>query len=251
MITTRSIPVVEIFGPTIQGEGPMAGAVSHFVRFGGCDFRCAWCDSSHAVLPEEVRSTKRKNESEILRDVKALPSAPWVTLSGGNPALHEVDWLVNLLQLDGYQVAVETQGTIWKPWLAKVDQLTVSPKPPSSGMATPGSRTLLDQFLAQPGLHDGFGPTPVLKVPVFDLKDYEWAVFLHSQYSQLPFYLSIVTAMGGLHGTFNGGKVDTTDDLLARYRKVVDWVLGDPAMMDNVKVIPQLHVLLWGHERGH
>ena len=47
--------VVETFGPTIQGEGPYAGRVCHFVRFGGCDYRCTWCDSMHAVDPGLVR----------------------------------------------------------------------------------------------------------------------------------------------------------------------------------------------------
>jgi hypothetical protein len=47
-------PVVEVFGPTIQGEGAMAGLPTYFVRLGGCDWRCAWCDSMHAVDPAQV-----------------------------------------------------------------------------------------------------------------------------------------------------------------------------------------------------
>lgn len=52
---SKKFPVVELFGPTIQGEGAVAGQFSHFVRFGGCPRRCSWCDSMHAVLPEEVQ----------------------------------------------------------------------------------------------------------------------------------------------------------------------------------------------------
>ena len=52
-------PVVEVFGPTIQGEGELAGVPTAFVRFGGCDYRCTWCDSLHAVLPEDVREAPR------------------------------------------------------------------------------------------------------------------------------------------------------------------------------------------------
>ena len=51
----QDLPVVEIFGPTIQGEGAEAGIPTHFVRVGGCDFRCSWCDTMYAVDPEIVR----------------------------------------------------------------------------------------------------------------------------------------------------------------------------------------------------
>ncbi|TIU92326.1 MAG: 7-carboxy-7-deazaguanine synthase QueE, partial [Mesorhizobium sp.] len=43
------IRVSEIFGPTIQGEGMLIGLPTVFVRTGGCDYRCSWCDSLHAV----------------------------------------------------------------------------------------------------------------------------------------------------------------------------------------------------------
>jgi 7-carboxy-7-deazaguanine synthase len=43
------IRISEIFGPTIQGEGVLIGLPTVFVRTGGCDYRCSWCDSLHAV----------------------------------------------------------------------------------------------------------------------------------------------------------------------------------------------------------
>lgn len=42
----KKIPVLEIFGPTIQGEGMVIGQKTMFVRTGGCDYRCSWCDSA-------------------------------------------------------------------------------------------------------------------------------------------------------------------------------------------------------------
>lgn len=42
-MSARTFPVIECFGPTIQGEGALAGLPTLFVRFGGCDFRCSWC----------------------------------------------------------------------------------------------------------------------------------------------------------------------------------------------------------------
>ncbi|RWD90497.1 MAG: 7-carboxy-7-deazaguanine synthase QueE, partial [Mesorhizobium sp.] len=47
-----SIRISEIFGPTVQGEGPLIGRPTVFVRTGGCDYRCRWCDTLYAVLPE-------------------------------------------------------------------------------------------------------------------------------------------------------------------------------------------------------
>lgn len=134
---TKAIPVAEIFGPTIQGEGPLAGVSTTFVRFGGCDYLCSWCDSLHAVLPQHVRQLERLPAAEIVARLRALDGASrWVTLSGGNPAMHQLDALVDQLHAEGWYVAVETQGSRWQPWLAKVDQLVISPKPPSSGMLT-------------------------------------------------------------------------------------------------------------------
>ena len=56
MTQERAFPVVEIFGPVLQGEGRMIGAQTLFVRLGLCDFRCQWCDSLYAVTPEQVQT---------------------------------------------------------------------------------------------------------------------------------------------------------------------------------------------------
>jgi 7-carboxy-7-deazaguanine synthase len=59
-VKTRTFPVIEIFGPTIQGEGAEAGLSTHFLRVGGCDYRCSWCDTMYAVDPATVRATARR-----------------------------------------------------------------------------------------------------------------------------------------------------------------------------------------------
>src|SRR4051794_6252753 len=85
---THTYPVIEIFGPTIQGEGALAGAPTMFVRFGGCDYRCSWCDSMYAVDPAQVRENAVKMEpqeiiGELLRQLGAARGkGMWVTLSG-------------------------------------------------------------------------------------------------------------------------------------------------------------------------
>ena len=66
------------------------------------------------------------SEEQIIEEFDKLPmgTADWVILSGGNPALWELGVLVAALQRKGYKVAVETQGSIWRNWLADVDWLT-------------------------------------------------------------------------------------------------------------------------------
>src|SRR5438477_1924010 len=105
-----TFPVIEVFGPTIQGEGAEAGLPTHFVRLGGCDYRCSWCDTLYAVLPDEVRrnSTGMTPPEIVVRLQELGATTPWITLSGGNPALHQLGPLVDALHAASYFVAVET-----------------------------------------------------------------------------------------------------------------------------------------------
>jgi len=56
---TELVRISEIFGPTIQGEGPLIGRPTVFVRTAGCDYRCARCDTLYAVLPEYIATSGR------------------------------------------------------------------------------------------------------------------------------------------------------------------------------------------------
>jgi 7-carboxy-7-deazaguanine synthase len=239
-----ALPVVEVFGPTIQGEGELAGVPTAFVRFGGCDYRCSWCDSLFAVLPEDVRNAPRMTPAEVAAALAALDGCPeWVTLSGGNPALLELGELVALLHADGRKVTVETQGSVWRDWLADVDLLTVSPKPPSSGMATAANEEESERFMQRAVAAGG---RVVLKVVVFDEADYLWAAALRARHAGLPFHLSCGTDPPG-PGTSHPEALDGVSE---RYRWLCERAARDPAM-DGARILPQLHVLAWGHQRGH
>ncbi len=224
-------PIVEIFGPVIQGEGAMIGRQTHFVRLGGCDYRCAWCDTLYAVLPDQVRvNSTRMSDVDVVERLRSLGmTTPWVTLSGGNPALHVLDSLVAALHDVGYRVAVETQGSIYRPWLEACNLVTISPKPPSSGMKT--DLRALDRFVGLPGAN--------LKVVVFDDADFAFGRSIHRRYPDVPFYLQVGNEVGA----------DATEALLQK----LDWLsrrtLADPEMGEAV-VLPQLHVLLYGNRRG-
>jgi 7-carboxy-7-deazaguanine synthase len=230
----KTLPVIEIFGPTVQGEGSLVGMPVHFIRLGGCDYRCSWCDTPFAVLPSEVRANKTDmTAKEIVDKVVSLEGRPgWVVISGGNPALHNLDELITYLHSDGYQIALETQGSVNKGWFARIDLLTISPKPPSSGMKT--NLQVLDDII-----HSSMASQIDIKTVVFDDDDMAYAKMIHQRYPTERMYLSTGTLVG----------ISDRDDILDRMRITIEKGLRDPELA-GVGYGMQLHVLLWGHVKG-
>lgn len=238
-----TIAVSEAFGPTVQGEGAVIGKPTVFVRTGGCDYRCQWCDSKFAVLPEYREQWRSMSPEEVFAEVERLSSGEpiLVTLSGGNPAIQPIGGLIRLGHEKGYTFAIETQGTIHKEWFSELDYLTVSPKPPSSGMKTDWER--LSRCLGAAGTRT----VVTLKIVVFDDADYEYARKVGREYPETPMYLQV-----GNDDPPGPESDDATEPdnvkLLDRYEWLVEKVLEDG--WNEATVLPQLHVLLWGNKRG-
>ncbi len=232
----KDIRISEIFGPTIQGEGAVIGQPSVFVRTGGCDYRCTWCDTPFAVDSEFRKDWRPMSAEDVFAKVRALSDKPlMVTLTGGNPAIQPLGPLIALGKKSGYRFALETQGSIAQDWFADLDVLTLSPKPPSSGMKT--DWVAFDECLAAAGQ----GPAISMKIIVFDEKDYAYAKEAGRLYPQLPMYLQ-----PGNH-TASSRDVDMSG-LNARMKWLIEKVHSDQWF--DVSVLPQLHVMLWGNERG-
>ena len=123
-----------------RAKAPRPGCRRHFVRLGGCDFRCSWCDTMYAVDPATVRANARSADAPTRSSSEStrLAGAPdWVTLSGGNPALHELGPLVERSPARAATASrSRPRGRSGATGSRDVDRLTISPKPPSSGMAT-------------------------------------------------------------------------------------------------------------------
>jgi 7-carboxy-7-deazaguanine synthase len=174
-MNNSKIPVLEIFGPTIQGEGMVIGQKTMFVRTAGCDYRCSWCDSAFTWDGSAKDDIKQLTANDIFKELKRLGDDRFnhVTISGGNPALlSNIKLLVELLKEQDIAVAVETQGSIWQDWLLNIDDLTLSPKPPSSGMTTEYDK--LDDIIDR--LEKGNRMNNVsLKVVIFDDEDFAYA----------------------------------------------------------------------------
>lgn len=232
------IPVMEVFGPTIQGEGMVIGQKTMFVRTAGCDYSCAWCDSSFTW--DGTGKSVSKRPQDIIEELKAIggQSFSHVTISGGNPALHKgIGELVDLCHAEGWKVAVETQATFWQDWLLRIDDITLSPKPPSSKMTTDFSR--LDRFMEK--LTDA---NASLKIVVFDETDFKFAEEVHLRYPSFPFYLQV-----GNDDTATTDAPYLVSHLLKRFEWLIDLAVASPVMND-AKVLPQLHALVWGNKRG-
>ncbi len=114
----------EIFGPSIQGEGMLAGYPTIFIRFAGCNLSCSFCDADYAI--KEHRST-----TEIVNKVLCLgkPDEVIVTLTGGEPMTQSIVPLCRKLFEYGYRITIETNGTVSIPEVYPfLWNLTVSPK---------------------------------------------------------------------------------------------------------------------------
>lgn len=247
----KKIPLVEMFGPTIQGEGAVIGQQTYFMRFGLCDYRCKMCDSMHAVDPIQVKANARFLTQEEICDefVKTLwlpGSTRWISLSGGNPCIHDLSLLVSVLGRSGFRFAVETQGTLSPSWLSMCDIITVSPKGP--GMGETCDIEVLDKFMQYVmSAH----PTAVnIKVVVFDQRDLEFAKMLWERYGQtgVPFYLSLGNPYPpGLDGLVNFQ--DHINTLIGLYKQLFEDIKTD-SILSQMRFLPQWHVFVWGNEKG-
>ncbi|MEH6455539.1 MAG: 7-carboxy-7-deazaguanine synthase QueE [Cocleimonas sp.] len=254
--TDALISISEIFGPTIQGEGALIGAQTVFVRTGGCDYRCSWCDTGYAVLPEfEEQWLPMDAESvmtkiELLSDKKPL----WVTLSGGNPAQQDLAELITLGQSKGYKFSMETQGSIAKPWFALLDQLTLSPKPPSTNMSF--KKRGLDRCLEACDTLENVS----LKFVVADEEDLLWSKAIADQYSHLPCFVQPCNTSAKLEDHLNDPEKNIEHNDITRKTRVIPinqqtqmlWLIESMQKLDwrEARILPQLHTWLWGDKTG-
>lgn len=105
---------------SLQGEGFHTGTPAVFVRFSGCNLRCAFCDTLH-------QGGELISLQEIVNEVNKYPIAPLIILTGGEPSLFIDEAFVDeLKQKTGKRIAIETNGT--RPLPNNLDWVTLSPK---------------------------------------------------------------------------------------------------------------------------
>lgn len=129
----RTLDVQNIFA-TLQGEGPLAGVPAIFIRLGGCNLACDFCDT-------EFESYTSMSLEEVMAAVRVLPHTPLAVITGGEPFRQNIAPLCDALLAEGMEVQIETNGTLWRELDARV-QVVCSPKI-SSGSYHPLREDLL------------------------------------------------------------------------------------------------------------
>jgi 7-carboxy-7-deazaguanine synthase len=143
-------PVMEHFY-TLQGEGAYMGCAAYFIRLGGCDVGCVWCDVKESW---SIDAHPRMSVAALLTAASQHPGKI-VVITGGEPAMHNLEPLTNVLKKSGFRLHIETSGSA--PLTGYWDWITLSPKKFKKPIA---SVCLL--------AHE-------LKIIVFNKSDFEWA----------------------------------------------------------------------------
>lgn len=117
----KLLPLVEDFY-TIQGEGYHAGKPAYFIRLGGCDVGCRWCDAKATWNAKLYPPTP---VGEIVERAAALP-AQAIVITGGEPTLYPLEPLTSALEAKGLEIFIETSGT--HRLSGHIDWVCLSPK---------------------------------------------------------------------------------------------------------------------------
>lgn len=226
------LPVSEVFGPTIQGEGPECGMLTTFLRLGRCNLSCSWCDTPYTWdetrydVDAECPDMLVPDIHTRLRDL----GAKHVTVSGGEPLMQHQRLLA--LMTNEFTWSVETNGTIHPPawWHLHVHHTSVSPKlitdDPEHKRIKP---TILTSWnhLAQ------FGKAS-FKFVIEDPDDLVLVADLAERIGIERQHIWIMPL--GIE----------PDEVIKRHRDLMPHILGY-----GYNTTTRLHTLIWGNERGH
>ena len=136
---------------TIQGEGYHQGKAAYFIRLGGCDVGCVWCDVKDSWDAEK----HPKIETDEIIDIINQNPKGLVVITGGEPLMHNLNSLTSAIKKAGYQTNIETSGP--HPLSGTWDWICLSPK----------------KFKAP--LSEFFSLANELKIIIYNKSDFEWA----------------------------------------------------------------------------
>lgn len=145
-----SLPLMEAFY-TIQGEGYHQGTPAYFIRLGGCDVGCHWCDVRESW---DVAGHPRVEPRDIVKQAVSGPSRIAV-ITGGEPCMHDLEDLTRRLHRAGFRNHLETSGAY--PLTGKWDWICLSPKK------------------LKPAQESVFPAANELKVIIYNRSDFKWA----------------------------------------------------------------------------
>ncbi|PIQ27501.1 MAG: 7-carboxy-7-deazaguanine synthase QueE [Bacteroidetes bacterium CG18_big_fil_WC_8_21_14_2_50_41_14] len=117
----KKLPLMEEFY-TLQGEGFHMGRAAYFIRVGGCDVGCSWCDSKESW---NAKLFPPVSVEQVVSNAASHP-AKTVVVTGGEPSMYPMDFLTQSLQREGIKTMVETSGAY--PLSGSWDWICLSPK---------------------------------------------------------------------------------------------------------------------------
>jgi len=234
------LKVSEIFGPTIQGEGPAAGQIAMFLRLSGCNLDCSWCDTPYTwdwtgkngtVYDKDVEETKMTLNEVVEQLHHSLNEGIRLIITGGEPLLQKpaLNSLIQKLREiePDIQIDIETNGTI-TPLEDEDVMYVISPKVGSSGV-THRSRwkQVLESYLRKSEEGNAH-----LKFVIQDENDVEEALK--------------VIPEGWNNFSIWFMPEGTTSQQLDNHNEVT----AEMAMRHGVNYGDRLHVRIWGDRRG-
>ena len=226
------LKVNEIYGPTVQGEGPSVGRRCAFLRLSGCNLTCRWCDTPYTwdwsglngVKYDKNAETRLMDVDQVWERLRAY-NVPLVVVSGGEPMMQQkaLGPLIGSLTAQGIDVEIETNGTI-KPEIHPT-RFNVSPKLAHSGV-------LRKKAIKIPALREYVGRS-IFKFVCQTLSDLdEVAAIAHD--ADIPDEAIWIMPEGRDPLTLQSHTETLADRVIAR-----GWNLT-----------PRLHVMIWGSRRG-
>jgi 7-carboxy-7-deazaguanine synthase len=210
--------ISEIFF-SIQGEGIEIGLPTVFVRLFACDLRCEWCDSMYAVEGRDFKQMAIEDVRNMIETFKCKR----ICITGGEPLLQatELEELANDLVRDEYNILLETSGHKDPPPIFWTDNCVISMdcKCPSSKMEDRMNFRLFEKLR----------PKDQLKFVIKDGVDYEYAKSILKSYK-----IEASMIFQPVHGT--------------NLKWLTEKIIQDK--LEDIRVLPQLHKIIWGEKRG-
>jgi len=227
--------VMEIYR-SVQGEGTLMGVPTTFVRFFACNLRCSWCDTKYSWSVREGGTWESIPAQELAERVHVL-GAQHVVLTGGEPTLQkDLAQLARILQEQGHHLTIETNTTIFPEEVVPLINLwSLSPKLPSAG----------ENYLRHPVIERFLATLrPDQQQWKFVIRDDQDEQRLRSLLRRYPMFaehkLPIILQPEG----------DTAIiDYPAALERLAERVHDPFWNTYHVRILPQLHVMIWGRRR--
>ena len=218
--------LIELY-KSVQGESSFTGLPCIFVRFAGCNLRCAWCDSEYTFS-----GGKPFTQNEVMAQIEALAPCKLVEFTGGEPMLQakELVPLMEALLARGYTLMMETSGERPLDLVPKAVHKIVDVKCPGAGSAANSFRL---ENLATLTARDE------IKFVLSDRADYEFALNFMAEHDLREKVCGILLSPAF---SKSPSPLRTTENATLDPRTLVEWMMADGV---DARLSLQIHKFIW------